>query len=394
MLLLLAASAFADDVPLVAPPPAVPTIEGRVTEQGRGVPVQATLVLPDGTAVETGADDRFQVQQQPGVLITVAAPGFVTVSLPVPQSGPLRVYLRRGAGEGEIVIEARRDDPVVAEVRLDRERVAQTPGTYDDAMRIVQSLAGVAQTAEYSPRSGDIAVRGSFPGDNKYYLDGIELPYLFHYNNYASVLPTSTVDSLTLYPSTFAARFGDSTGAVIDADSVWESPDRLRGTVNLSLIMAAGGIKNQTTIPIRVLFANSNMLNIFALAFIQTSFSTFTYIKRYSVWFTVHIHKKHQILPAVLTLVSFHKSFKLTSVCPTNSPLIESSFEGNFASSFQAILSILNASAPCDVQSCLGLSLKIFLSSSHSRWYCLKHSIKPSLLSASNQHLNNAILAA
>ncbi len=299
MLLLLAASAFADDVPLVAPPPAVPTIEGRVTEQGRGVPVQATLVLPDGTAVETGADGRFQVQQQPGVLITVAAPGFVTVSLPVPQSGPLRVYLRRGAGEGEIVIEARRDDPVVAEVRLDRERVAQTPGTYDDAMRIVQSLAGVAQTAEYSPRSGDIAVRGSFPGDNKYYLDGIELPYLFHYNNYASVLPTSTVDSLTLYPSTFAARFGDSTGAVIDADSVWESPDRLRGTVNLSLIMAAGGIE----VPLRRATADHGSWTLRAnarrsyLDIVSSSSLQYTSFPVFSDWFAraehVDKHGRH-----------------------------------------------------------------------------------------------------
>lgn len=267
MMLFLFASAFAEDVPGVEVPAVVPavevpaadppgsapgsvavpadgvTVDGRVTEQGRGVPVQATLVLPDGTAVETDAAGRFQVTARPGDLITVTAPGFVTVSLPVPAEGQFRVYLRRGAGEGEVVVEARRDDPVVAEVRLDRERVAQTPGTYDDAMRIVQSLAGVAQTAEYSPRSGDIAVRGSFPGDNKYYLDGIELPYLFHYNNYASVLPTRTVESLTLFPSTFTSRFGDATGAIIDADSVWKSPERVQGSVNLSLIMAAGGIE-------------------------------------------------------------------------------------------------------------------------------------------------------
>jgi len=230
-----------------APPPAADAaavvVEGRVTEQGRGVGVAATIVLADGSIVETTPDGRFTITAVPGALVTVSAPGFSAISLPASIDGPMRVYVRRGAGQGDVVVEARRDDPVVAEVRLDRERVNETPGTYDDAMRIVQSLAGVTQTPEYSPRSGDIAVRGSFPGDNKYYLDGIELPYLFHYNNYASVLPTSTVDSLTLFPSTFTSRFGDATGAIVDAESVWAAPDRVKGTVNLSVIMAAGGVE-------------------------------------------------------------------------------------------------------------------------------------------------------
>ena len=248
-------------------------LHGRVLERGTGAGVAATIVLPDGTVIESDASGQFTLVVPAGTMLEIHARGFVPLSVPAPAMNvppgtvpptpalpapaatplgmgkPWRVWLRRGAGEGEVVVEARRDEPVVAEQRLDRERVSQTPGTYDDAIRLIQSLPGVAQTPEYSPKAGDIAVRGSFPGDNHYYFDGIELPYLFHYNNYASVLPTRMVDELTLYPSTFSSRFGDATGAIIDASSGWNRPDRVHGSANLSLIMAAGGIEVPLTKP-------------------------------------------------------------------------------------------------------------------------------------------------
>ncbi|MSP54897.1 MAG: hypothetical protein EXR69_04730 [Myxococcales bacterium] len=296
----------ADEAPL--------ELRGRVLEQGTGAGVASTLVLSDGTIVETDASGRFVLNVPAGMALEVHARGFAPLSLqtpipPVPappartpgaaRSGPdapWRIWLRRGAGEGEVVVEARRDEPVVAEQRLDSERVSRTPGTYDDAIRLIQSLPGVAQTPEYSPKAGDIAVRGSFPGDNRTYFDGIELPTLFHYNNYASVLPTRIVDELTLYPSTFASRFGDATGAIVDASSGWKVPDRVHGSANLSAIMAAGGIEAPLTKPDRpswVLRANArrSYLDLFSSSSLQyTSFPVF------SDWFgrLEHTDLKHR----------------------------------------------------------------------------------------------------
>ncbi len=260
-------------------------LKGTVYEQGTGAPISATILLPDGSAVEADAKGHFTLEVPVGTSITVTAPGFASTVLPAPNPDnpkPFKVWLRAGAGSGEVVVEARRDDPVVSEQRLDSERVNQTPGTYDDAIRLVQSLPGVAQTPEYSPKAGDIAVRGSFPGDNHYYFDGIELPYLFHYNNYASVLPTRIVDELTLYPSTYASNFGNATGAVIDATSTWDTPDRVHGSANLSLIMAAGGIDvplSKPGKPAWVFRANGrrSYLDLFSSSSLQyTSFPVFS----------------------------------------------------------------------------------------------------------------------
>lgn len=137
----------------------------------------------------------------------------------------------------EVVVEARRDAPVVAEHTLDRERVLLTPGTFEDAVRLVQSLPGVALTPEYSPAAGDIAVRGADPRESRYLLDGIEIPYLYHFNGYSSVLPTRLLDELQLLPSTFGAENGNATGAIVDATSTWTRPEQPRASANVNFVM-------------------------------------------------------------------------------------------------------------------------------------------------------------
>ncbi len=137
----------------------------------------------------------------------------------------------------EVVVEARRDAPVVAEHTLDRERVLLTPGTFEDAVRLVQSMPGVALTPEYSPTAGDIAVRGADPRETRYLLDGIEIPYLYHFNGYSSVLPTRMLDELQLLPSTFGAENGNATGGIIDATSTWSRPEAPRASANVNFVM-------------------------------------------------------------------------------------------------------------------------------------------------------------
>ncbi len=137
----------------------------------------------------------------------------------------------------EVVVEARRDAPVVAEHTLDRERVLLTPGTFEDAVRLVQSLPGVAITPEYSPTAGDIAVRGADPRETRYLLDGIEIPYLYHFNGYSSVIPTRLLDELQLLPSTFGAEHGNATGGIVDATSTWTRPEAARASANVNFVM-------------------------------------------------------------------------------------------------------------------------------------------------------------
>lgn len=140
----------------------------------------------------------------------------------------------------EIVVEARVESPHASRQILDRERVEKVPGTHDDPFRLIQSLPGVAATPEYSPVAGDLAIRGADPTETRVFLDGVEIPYLYHFQQYSSVLHTRLLDEIAVYPSTFGAGYGDTVGAVIDVSSRDPDTERVRGGVNGNFVMLGG----------------------------------------------------------------------------------------------------------------------------------------------------------
>ncbi len=239
-LLALLLPAFAQDpagdvAPMSLP---APRVEGTVLDASTGEPLPGVIVTARGATSVTGADGRFMLEVGPGAEVTLAREAFVSLTLPVPEDGELGVAPQPVGAPLEVVVEARRDEPVVSVQHLDRERVEETPGTFGDAVRLVQSLPGVALTQEFSPRAGALAIRAAEPTESRFLLDQIELPYLYHFNGYSSVLHTRLLDDLTLYPSTFGADWGDSVGGIVDSTSRWDQPDALRGSVNVNLIMA------------------------------------------------------------------------------------------------------------------------------------------------------------
>lgn len=218
-------------------------VEGRLTERLTGLPIAGATVAYAGGSVQTDARGRFVLDLLPGTPVTFEAPGFLTSTFPVPEVDEWRVKLAREEGALEIVVEARRDVPVVSVTSLDRERVERTPGTFEDPVRLVQALPGIAITPEYSPKAGDIAIRGAGPGESRFLLDGVDLPYLFHFNGYSSVFHTRMLDELTLWPSTYGSNWGGATGGIIETKSRWDRPDEVRGSVNLNLVMGGGEVR-------------------------------------------------------------------------------------------------------------------------------------------------------
>ena len=235
--LLLAAIALADPV------------EGRVLERGTGVPLAGAWVEAavgeEVLATRTGDDGRFVLDLPEGAWEVHAraedhAADALEVS--VPRDRPLRFFLSPRPPL-VVVVEAFQETPHVATHALDAEMALETPGTYEDAVRLVQTLPGVAVQREYGPQAGDLQVRGAGATDNRYLLDGIELPWLYHFNQYASVFPTRWIDRLELLPSTFGAAHGDTVGAIVDARSRVERPAAVHGGVDLNLVMAGAEVE-------------------------------------------------------------------------------------------------------------------------------------------------------
>src|SRR5678816_86520 len=81
--------------------------------------------------------------------------------------------------------------------------------------------------------------REAAPRDTKVYLDGIEVPLLYHFGGLASFIPTAAVDELTLEPGGASVRYGRGLGGVATITSRTGRRDRWRVGAELSLIHAA-----------------------------------------------------------------------------------------------------------------------------------------------------------
>ncbi|MFT6146787.1 MAG: hypothetical protein ACJATT_000268 [Myxococcota bacterium] len=221
----------------------------QLSVRGTGEAIATTPVqlVVDGGAPETRITDnrgRVSVALSDGehtVQLQVDDYRVADLTLTTPRD-EVRVFLRP-APPMVIVVEAFQDSPHTSAHSVDAEMALETPGTAEDSFRLVQTLPGVSVQRELSPTAGELAIRGSGPGDNRVYLDGVEIPYLYHFNQYASVLPTSLIGELDLYSSTFGAQYGDAVGAVIEAQTRDEVPTGLHGHVSMNFFMVGASAR-------------------------------------------------------------------------------------------------------------------------------------------------------
>lgn len=120
---------------------------------------------------------------------------------------------------------------------LSPEEMRRVPASLGDPIRAIQSLPGVArpQTAE-----GDLPVRGAEGLATRVLLDGVPLPYLYHFGVGRSVVHGSLVDEVTFRPGALPLRYGQASQAVLEirTDRVPRRPG-LHGEVALDPLDAS-----------------------------------------------------------------------------------------------------------------------------------------------------------
>jgi len=70
--------------------------------------------------------------------------------------------------------------------RLTTEEIKSNPGGNFDISKVIQALPGVGGGAQGGGFRNDIIIRGGGPNENVYYLDGIEIPVLNHFQTQGS----------------------------------------------------------------------------------------------------------------------------------------------------------------------------------------------------------------
>lgn len=113
----------------------------------------------------------------------------------------------------ELVIEARSAPKATnpQSTRVSGEGARTQAGTMGDAVQAAQNFAGVAR----SPLgNGELIVWGAAPSESASYVDGVEVPSLFHLGGVRSIVPSPLVRSLELVPGGFGSSFGRAIGGL------------------------------------------------------------------------------------------------------------------------------------------------------------------------------------
>lgn len=135
------------------------------------------------------------------------------------------------------------------------QEIEKAPGANRDISRVVQNYLGVA----FSPIGyrNDLIVRGGGPSENRFYLDGVEIPNINHFSTQgASGGPVGLIDAdlirnVKFYSGAFPANRGNALSSVLDFSLRDGSMDRnsLKATLGASEVSLSsnGHIGNKTS---------------------------------------------------------------------------------------------------------------------------------------------------
>jgi TonB family protein len=238
------------------PPPApaaparqpVVNFSGQLRERGTRLPMAGVLVTvfrddgpaPVGFEASADATGAFRlVDLAPGEWkVLIEAPGYypfrTTEEIHAGEAVTVTYYVEKGSyNPYDVTVTATRPRKEVSRTVITAAEIDKVPGTAGDPISVVQNFAGVARAPLLS---GQIIVRGSAPQDTLVFLDGTEIPFIYHFGGLRSVIPIGMLDSLEFYPGNFSPTYGRAIGGIIDVQVKRLQPKKISGYADVSIL--------------------------------------------------------------------------------------------------------------------------------------------------------------
>ena len=64
--------------------------------------------------------------------------------------------------------------------------------------------------------SGQLVVRGSAPEDTTIFVEGVDVPLVYHFGGVSSVIPTELLEKIDFYPANYSSVYGRGMGGMVD----------------------------------------------------------------------------------------------------------------------------------------------------------------------------------
>lgn len=208
-------------------------IKGVVIDKSTRQPLEFVNVLVVGLGIgaSTDANGNFLITQVPPGIYRLQASflGYKTELTPEYRVNHVTPYVQieleeENASLNEVVVTASPfqkvpESPVSLRV-IGLQEIEKAPGANRDISKVVQNYPGVA----FSPIGyrNDLIVRGGGPSENRFYLDGVEIPNINHFSTQgASGGPVGLIDadlirSVKFYSGAFPADKSNALSSVLD----------------------------------------------------------------------------------------------------------------------------------------------------------------------------------
>lgn len=244
------------------------SIRGVVSDKRLREPVEFVNVIVEGTTLGAMTDSlgRFEIKNvHPGIYkLKASSIGYTTVVTPdyIVSNHDIEVEIEieenRTELEGVVVtgnVMRKSVESPLSLRRIGLQEIEKSPGGNRDISRIVRAYPGVA----FSPAGyrNDLIVRGGSPSENRFFLDGVEIPNINHFSTQGAsggpcgIINADFIREVDFYTGAFPVNRGNALSSVLDFKLRDGEMDRntLKATLGASEVSlaASGHIKDRTS---------------------------------------------------------------------------------------------------------------------------------------------------
>ncbi|MGY3053443.1 hypothetical protein ACVWYG_001643 [Pedobacter sp. UYEF25] len=225
-------------------------IKGKVTDEYSNQPLVGATVKIQNLAVSGKTDSLGQYllkDLKPGVYnLIVSFLGY--------KSKPVFDISVTNAVAVNLDLALESDNNQLAEVTIEKQRflkpiesplslrtigateIKRNPGGNRDISKVIQSLPGVSVPVSFR---NDIIIRGGAPNENRFYLDGVEIPNINHFSTQGSsggpvgLINVDFIKEVDFYSGAFPASRGNAMSSVFEFKETDGNPDKLAASLTL-----------------------------------------------------------------------------------------------------------------------------------------------------------------
>lgn len=225
-------------------------IKGRVYNSINNEPIPFANILIEGEkkGTSSGLDGNYKIENlKPGIYTVVCSfigfkkAVFYEVLVMPPKITILDMPMNEEVESlAEVVVSSARfnktEESPVSLRTISATEIYRSPGGDRDISKVIQILPGVASTVSFR---NDIIVRGGAPNENRFFIDGIEVPNINHFATQGSsggpvgMINVNFLRETDFLAGAFPANRGNALSSVIDFRQIRGNDEKLTGIVML-----------------------------------------------------------------------------------------------------------------------------------------------------------------